>query len=61
MKTNTAYSSRMRVTKSGKILGRKRGQNHFNAKHPRRKELKKHKPVEVKMTNRQQRRFLPNS
>jgi len=32
MKTNKSYMKRLKVTKSGKILGRKVGQNHFNAK-----------------------------
>ena len=31
-KTNKSYAKRLRVTKNGKILARKPGQNHFNAK-----------------------------
>ena len=39
MKTNKSYSKRLKVTKNGKIIGRKSGFNHFNAKQSRRKQL----------------------
>ena len=32
MKSNKSYMKRLRVTKSGKIVSRVPGQNHFNAK-----------------------------
>ncbi|MCA9352886.1 50S ribosomal protein L35 [Patescibacteria group bacterium] len=32
MKTNKSYAKRMKVTKTGKVKVRKKGQNHFNAK-----------------------------
>ena len=32
MKSNKSYSKRLRVTRKGKIIARKSGQNHFNAK-----------------------------
>ncbi|MBX4211117.1 50S ribosomal protein L35, partial [Candidatus Parcubacteria bacterium] len=32
MKTNKSFSKRLRVTRNGKIVARKPGQNHFNAK-----------------------------
>lgn len=32
MKSNKSYSKRLRVTRKGKIVARKSGQNHFNAK-----------------------------
>ncbi len=31
-KTNKSFSKRLRVTRSGKIMARKAGQNHFNSK-----------------------------
>lgn len=61
MKPKKSYTNRFRTTKNGTILRRKAGENHFNAKHPRRKELKKHKPVEVDMKSKHQRRFLPGT
>jgi ribosomal protein L35 len=35
MKTVKTYTKRLRVTKNGKILARKQGQDHFNAKERR--------------------------
>ena len=32
MKSNKSYSKRLRVTRKGKVIARKSGQNHFNAK-----------------------------
>jgi len=39
MKTNKSFSKRLKVTKSGKILSRKPGFNHFNAKQSRNTQL----------------------
>ena len=38
-KTNKSFTKRLKVTKSGKILARKIGKNHFNAKASRNKQL----------------------
>ena len=38
-KTNKSFSKRLRVTRRGKILARKAGQNHFNAKASGRSQL----------------------
>ena len=35
MKTNKAFSKRLKVSRNGKITARKAGQNHFNAKEKR--------------------------
>ena len=35
MKTNKAFTKRVKITKNGKIIARKPGQNHFNAKEGR--------------------------
>ncbi|MEX0910361.1 MAG: 50S ribosomal protein L35 [Candidatus Paceibacterota bacterium] len=32
MKTNKSYTKRLKKTRTGKIIARKAGQNHFNAK-----------------------------
>ena len=32
MKTNKSFSKRLKVTRTGKIIARKAGKNHFNAK-----------------------------
>ena len=60
MKTNKSFTKRLRVTKKGKILARKTGQNHFNAKESGQTRLAKKRTVEIKLSNRIKRRFLPN-
>jgi len=59
-KTNKSFTKRLKVTKSGKVLGRKPGFNHFNAKQSRTKQLAGKKPVEFNMTNKDKARFLPS-
>lgn len=39
IKTNKSFAKRLKITKRGKILGRKSGENHFNAKESRSKQL----------------------
>jgi len=59
MKTNKSFTKRLRVTKSGKILGRKAGQNHFNAKESRNTQFKKKRSMAVHFSNKAKARFLP--
>ena len=59
MKTNKSITKRLRVTKTGKILGRKPGGNHFNAKQSRNRQLAGKRAVPVQMSTRDKRRFLP--
>lgn len=59
MKTNKSYTRRLKVTKTGKILARTPGQNHFNAKAPRTKQLAAKKFHSFKMTQHEKARFLP--
>ncbi len=60
MKTNKSISKRIKVTKNGKIIGRKPGFNHFNSKQSRTKQLGGRKGVELNMTNKEKSRFLSN-
>lgn len=60
IKTNKSYTKRLKVTKSGKVLSRKSGQNHFNAKERRSVKDNKKKRVEFPMTNKEKSRFLVN-
>ncbi len=39
MKTNKSFLKRLKVTKNGKVLARKAGKDHFNAKASRGKQL----------------------
>ena len=59
MKTNNAYAKRLRVTRKGKIIARKPGKNHFNAKESRNAQLAGKRTAEFQMTNKQIARFLP--
>lgn len=58
MKTNKSFSKRLRVTKNGKIMGRKAGQNHFNAKESRGAQLKKKRSVQILFKSKAKARFL---
>jgi len=60
MKTNKSFSKRLRVTRTGKILARKPGQNHFNAKARRTRQLSGKKTAPFPMTNKERGRFLAN-
>ncbi len=60
MKTNKSYKKRLKVTKSGKILSRKVGHNHFNSKESRRSQLQKNGDNDFTMTMKSKSRFLSN-
>ena len=60
MKTNKSYAKRIKVTKNGKLVTRKIGQNHFNAKNRTNTTLKKRKAVLITMKNKDRGRFLNN-
>jgi len=61
MKTNKSYTKRLKVTKNGKIVARKPGQNHFNAKQTGRKRLSRKRTQLLTLSKRITRRFLPNT
>jgi len=57
-KTNKSFSKRLKVTKNGKVLSRKPGFNHFNAKQKRTKQLQGKKPITFQISNKSKARFL---
>lgn len=61
MKTNKSFTKRLRVTRRGKIIGRRAGQNHFNAKENRQSQLSKKRGLSITMDNKTLARFLPNA
>jgi ribosomal protein L35 len=61
MKTNKSYDKRLKVSKKGKILARKSGQNHFNAKASKSQKLAKKRLVNFKISNKAASRFLVNN
>ena len=58
MKTNKSYTKRIRVTKTGKLVARKAGQNHFNAKEGGRTKGEKGRSQTLVVSNHIRRRFL---
>lgn len=59
MKTNKSFTKRLKVTKTGKILARRSGQNHFNAKAKRSRQLEGKRLNDFSMTAKEKARFLP--
>ena len=60
MKTNKSYAKRLKLTKGGKLLMRKSGQDHFNAKERRGAKSRKNRNMEFHMSNKSRSRFLVN-
>lgn len=60
MKTNKSFTKRLKVTKNGKILSRKAGQNHFNAKESGTKKQNKKRMLDVVFSNKVKSRFIFN-
>lgn len=58
IKTNKSYTKRLKVTRRGKIIARKAGQNHFNAKESRGSQLNRRRTTLLKMKNKDRSRFL---
>ena len=52
MKTNKSFTKRLKVTRNGKIIARKPGQNHFNAKQSGAKRLARKRTVSLSLGKR---------
>ncbi len=61
MKTNKSFSKRLKITKNGKIIARKSGFNHFNAKQSRTKQLAGQKGKNFVIKNKPKSHLLPFS
>lgn len=59
MKTNKSVHKRIKVTKNGKVLARKSGHGHFNAKQKRTKQLAQKKFRRIGISNKDLGRYLP--
>ena len=59
MKTNKSYAKRLKLTKNGKVLSRKPGFNHFNAKQSRNAQLAGHRGVNFVIKNKPKSHLLP--
>ncbi len=60
MKTNKSYSKRIKISKNGKLLTRKSGQNHFNSRENGNQKSGKHGNSEFHMSNKERSQFLVN-
>jgi ribosomal protein L35 len=59
MKTNKSYSKRLKLTKNGKVIARKPGFNHFNAKQSRGTQLAGRKGGIFVIKNKPKSHLLP--
>ncbi|PIR70671.1 MAG: hypothetical protein COU46_00220 [Candidatus Niyogibacteria bacterium CG10_big_fil_rev_8_21_14_0_10_42_19] len=58
-KTNKSFAKRLKITKTGKILSRKPGQNHFRAKDKRSKQLNLKKWEKFNISAKDIKKFMP--
>jgi ribosomal protein L35 len=61
MKTNKSFTKRIKVTKNGKLIARKQGQNHFNARQTGQQRLRRKRTQALALGKRITRRFLPGT
>jgi len=61
MKTNKSYTKRIKVTKNGKLIARKAGQNHFNSRQTGTQRLNRKRTQSITMSSRAKNRFLANA
>jgi len=60
MKTNKSFTKRIKVTKNGKLVARRPGMNHLNAKASSKSKRAKKRAGTFTMTKKAKSRFLPN-
>ena len=60
MKTNKSFKKRLKVTKNGKLIARRKGQNHYNAKDSGTTTIAKRRSTQMPMSKKSQARFLVN-
>ena len=58
IKTTKSYIKRFKITKNGKIIARRSGQNHFNAKERTAAKARKAGNLNIRMNNKAKSRFL---
>jgi len=58
IKTNKSLSKRLKITRNGKIMARKPGFNHFNAKQSRTKQLNGKTMTDLHLSNKITRTYL---
>ncbi|HEV8666457.1 MAG TPA: 50S ribosomal protein L35 [Candidatus Paceibacterota bacterium] len=58
MKTNKSFTKRLKITKNGKVVARKPGKNHFNAKESRSNQMAGNRTQAFVMTAKVSQRFI---
>mgnify|MGYP000899077047 CR=1 FL=1 len=58
-KTNKSFTKRLKLTKNGKIIARKAGFNHFNAKQSRTSQLAGRKGTNFVIKNKPKSHLMP--
>jgi len=59
-KTNKSYTKRLKVTKTGKVVQRRPGMGHYNAKESRKTQLKKKRTKEFDIDSKKLGRYIPH-
>jgi ribosomal protein L35 len=58
MKTNKAFTKRIKITRTGKLIARKPGQNHFNAKEKRSTQMDGNRSQRLDLTPKVSQRYI---
>lgn len=58
MKTNKSFTKRLKMTRTGKLVARMPGQNHFNAKESRNKQLGQNRTQQIIVTKKVSQRYI---
>lgn len=58
MKTNKSFTKRLKLTRTGKIVARKPGQNHFNAKEGRSTQMDGSRTQIFSVSKKESQRFI---
>lgn len=58
MKTNKSFTKRLKLTRNGKIVARKPGQNHFNAKEKRSGQMDGRRSQIISVTPKVSQRYI---
>ncbi len=58
MKTNKSFTKRIKITRKGKLVSRKAGQNHFNAKERQTGRLGKRRPLLLELSKKVRQRYI---
>lgn len=60
MKSNKSFSKRIKVTRTGKLVARKPGQNHFNAKESQGGRMNRRRSQNLAFDSKTTQRYIKN-